>query len=229
MSIINRFLAVVTEPQFKLARDLTAMAIADGQVTPEEKEAISTICHLEGIDETKLMNALRGGYDKVNEEMPKSHQEKEAYLRDIIKLIGADGYSAPQEIYLFQIIAGRMGLNQMDVIGLFLVSATHQYFKGDAGAKIFASFLKNHINPKGKSERDNRENLRIIFDTVASHSEVCQDKETDKEILRQNLARSTEAFLENIILVKEFDDMGLDFAAMVRQEERAVFKRYTSD
>ena len=109
MSIITKFLAVVTEPQFKLARDLTAMAIADGQVTPEEKEAISEICHLEGIDETKLLEALQGGYDHVNEEMPKTHEGREAYLRDIIKLIGADGYAAPQEVYLFQIIAGRMG------------------------------------------------------------------------------------------------------------------------
>ena len=48
MSIINRFLTVITEPKFKLARDLTAMAIADGEVTPEEKETISTICHIEG-------------------------------------------------------------------------------------------------------------------------------------------------------------------------------------
>ena len=54
MSIISKFLTVVTEPQFKLARDLTAMAIADGEVTPEEKEAMTAICHLEGIDETKL-------------------------------------------------------------------------------------------------------------------------------------------------------------------------------
>ena len=30
MSIITKFLSVLTEPQFKLARDLTAMAIADG-------------------------------------------------------------------------------------------------------------------------------------------------------------------------------------------------------
>ena len=105
MSIITKFLAVVTEPKFKLARDLTAMAIADGEVTTEEKEAISAICHLEGVDESKLMDALRGGYDKVREEMPNSRQEKEVYLRDIIKLIGADGYSAPQEVYLFQIIA----------------------------------------------------------------------------------------------------------------------------
>ena len=229
MSIITRFLSVVTEPQFKLARDLTAMAIADGQVTPDEKEAMSTICHLEGVDETKLMEALQGGYDKVSEEMPSSRQEKEIYLRDIIKLIGADCYSAPQEIYLFQIIASRMGLNQMDVIGLFLLTATRLYFKGDAGAKILASFLRNYIDPKGKAEKDNRENLRTIYETVASNTPISQDEELDKEILRQNLNRATDAFLENIILIKEFADVGLDFAVMAKQEEMKIFKRYTSD
>jgi uncharacterized tellurite resistance protein B-like protein len=228
MSIITKFLAVVTEPQFKLARDLTAVAIADGQVTPEEKEAMSTICHLEGIDENKLMEALRGGYDKVNEEMPNSRQEKEVYLRDIIKLIGADGYSAPQEVYLFQIIASRMGLNQMAVIGLFLLTATRQYFKGDAGARILASFLKNYIDPKGKTDKSNRENLCTIYDTVASNTPISQDKEVDKEILRQNLARATEVFLENKILIKEFADVGLDFSIMARQEEQNVFKKYVS-
>lgn len=228
MSIITKFLAVVTEPQFKLARDLTAVAIADGQVTPEEKEAMSTICHLEGIDENKLMEALRGGYNKVNEEMPNSRQEKEAYLRDLIKLIGADGYSAPQEVYLFQIIASRMGLNQMDVIGLFLLTATRQYFKGDAGARILASFLKNFIDPKGKTDKNNRENLCTIYDTVASNTPISQDKEVDKEILRQNLARATEVFLENKILIKEFADVGLDFSIMAKQEEQNIFKRYTS-
>lgn len=228
MSIITRFLAVVTEPQFKLALDLTAMAIADGEVTPEEKEAISTICHLEGVDETKLMDALRGGYDKVNEEMPNSRQEKEVYLRNIIKLIGADGYSAPQEVYLFQIIASRMGLNQMDVIGLFLLTATRQYFKGDTGAKILASFLRNYIDPKGKTEKSNRENMRAIYETVANNTPVSQDTELDKEILRQNLARATETFLENKILIKEFADVGLDFALMAKQEEQNVFKKYTS-
>lgn len=228
MSIITKFLAVVTEPQFKLARDLTAMAIADGDITPEEKEAMSTICHLEGIDENRLMEALRGGYDKVNEEMPNSRQEKEAYLRDLIKLIGADGYSAPQEVYLFQIIASRMGLNQMDVIGLFLLTATRQYFKGDAGARILASFLKNYIDPKGKTDKSNRENLCTIYDTVASNTPINQYKEVDKEILRQNLARATETFLENKILINEFANVGLDFSIMARQEEQNVFKKYVS-
>lgn len=227
MSIITRFLAVVTEPQFKLARDLTAMAVADGEITPEEKEAMSTICHLEGVDEKKLLDALRDGYENVNEEIPKTRHDKEGYLRDVIKLIGADGYAAPQEVYLFQIIASRMGLNQMDVIGMFLLTATHQYFKGDMGARILASFLRNYIDPKGKTEKDNRENLRTIYNTVASNTEMSQDTEVDKEILRQTLARATETFLENKILIKEFKDVGLDFSVMVKQEELNIFKRYT--
>lgn len=208
---------------------MTAISIADGEITPEEKEAMSMICHLEGVDEKRLMDALRGGYDKVSEEMPNTRQEKEVYLRDLIKLIGADGYSAPQEVYLFQIIASRMGLNQMDVIGLFLLTATRQYFQGDAGAKILASFLKNYIDPKGKTEKSNRDNLRTIYDTVASNTPISQDEEVDKEILRQNLARATETFLENKILIKEFEDVGLNFLAMAKQEEQNIFKRYISD
>ena len=228
MSIITKFLSVVTEPQFKLARDLTAMAVADGEITPEEKEAMSTICHLEGVDEKKLLDALRGGYENVDEEIPKTRHDKEGYLRDVIKLIGADGYAAPQEVYLFQIIAGRMGLNQMDVIGLFLLTATHQYFKGDLGSRILASFLKNFIDPKGKSEMDNRNNLRSIYETVANNSEIRHDVEVDTEILHQNLSRATETFLENGILIREFGDIGIDFPAMLVQEESFVLKRYTS-
>lgn len=219
-------MSVVTEPQFKLARDLTAMAVADGEITPEEKEAISTICHLEGVDEKKLLDALKGGYDKVEEEVPKNRHDKEGYLRDVIRLIGADGYTAPQEVYLFQIIASRMGLNQMDVISMFLLTATRQYFKGDMGAKILASFLHNYIDPKGKSEKDNRENLRIIYNTIASNTEMNQDTDVDQEILRQIFARATEAFMENKILIKEFHDVGLDFTVMVKQEEAFVLKRY---
>lgn len=228
MSIITRFLSTVIEPEFKLARDLTAMAIADGEVTPEEKEAMGTICHLEGIDESKLLESLQGGYENIHEEMPNSRQEREEYLRNLIKLIGADGYAAPQEVYLFQIVASKMGLNQMDVIGLFLLTATRKYFVGDAGSKILASFLKNYIDPKAKSEKTNRENLRTIYETVATYTEVSQDEELDREVLQQNLARATVTFLENTILIREFAAVGLDFAVMARQEEINVFKRYTA-
>ena len=226
MSIINRFLSAVTEPEFKLARDLTAMAIADGEVTPEEKEAMSTICKLEGIDESKLLVSLRGGYENVKNEMPSSREEREGYLRNLIKLIGADGYAAPQEVYLFQIVASKMGLNQMDVVSLFLLTTTRKYFAGDTGIRVFASFLKNYIAPKAKSEMANRECLKTIYDTIASHTEVSSDSKHDRDILRRNLAHTTSTFLENTILIREFADVGLDFAVMAKQEEQDVLKRY---
>lgn len=227
MGLVTKFLETITEPQFKLARDLVAMAIADGEVTPEEKKALSIICHSEGVDEAKLMEELRKGYNGADVEMPSTQEEKELYLKDIIRLIGADGYAAPQEIYLFQIIASKMGLNQMDVIGIFMLGTSRRIFQGDAGSKIFASFLRNYIDPKAKSDEANRENLRIIYETVASHTEVCQDKNLDREILRENLAHATEIFLENKILTKEFAHMGMDFSVIVKQVEMNVFKRYT--
>jgi hypothetical protein len=64
---------------------------------------------------------------------------------------------------------------------------------------------------------------------VASNTEVSRDEELDKEILRQNLARATETFLENGILMREFADVGINFADMARQEEIRILKRYISD
>ncbi len=75
MSIVTRFLSVVTEPQFKLARDLTAMAIADGKVTEEEKEAISVICQMENINESQLYQNLQDSHDQVYAEMPRERKE----------------------------------------------------------------------------------------------------------------------------------------------------------
>ena len=84
------------------------------------------------------------------------------------------------------------------------------------------------MTPKAKSEKANRENRRTIYETVATHTEVSQDEELDREVLRQNLARATVTFLENTILIREFAAVGLDFAVMARQEEINVFKRYTA-
>ena len=140
MSIINHFLSVVIEPQFKLARDLTAMAIADGKVTPEEKEAIRAICQLENINEATLMESLQGNYENADVRIPKERKEKESYLRELIKLIGADKYAAPQE------------LNQMDVMGIFLACTTHQYFKGDAGIAVLATNTERFQDPEADRE-----------------------------------------------------------------------------
>lgn len=227
MSIINRFLTVVTEPEFKLARDLTAMAIADGALTPEEKEAISDICHIEGIDQRKLLENLAGKGEPASVEMPQTRRSKEEYLRNLIKLIGADSYAAPQEVYLFQIIAGRLGLNQMDVVGLFMLTTNRQYFRSDVGSKVLSSFLRHQIDPMGKTEKENRDNLRTIYDTIAANTSRLQDEAAGIELLRQNLIQATETFCQNDILMKGFKRAGLDLTRILKEEAMKVFMKYT--
>ena len=70
--------------------------------------------------------------------------------------------------------------------------------------------------------------MRTIYETVANNTPISQDVELGKEILRQNLARATETFLENKILINEFANVGLDFSVIAQQEEKNVFKRYST-
>ena len=219
-SIITKFMTAVTEPQFKLARDLMAMAIADGQISPEEHEAMSSICHNENIDEHQLLESLSISNGPVSE-IPSSVKEREDYLRNLLLLIGADSYCAPQEIYLFQIIASRMGLNQMNVIGLFLMTTTHQFFQGDIGSKVLKSFLENFIDPKKKGDEIWRQHLHTIYETVAMNTE------NDDRLLAQNLSKKTQALLMNKILVDEFSHVGLDFQCILEEEELQVLEQYT--
>lgn len=225
MSLITRFLTAVTEPQFMLARDLMAVALADGDITPEEHEAISTICHLEGVDEEQLMQALKSSKAAVPE-IPTSIKEREEYLRNLILLIGADSYSAPQEIFIFQIIASKMGLSQMNVMGLFLLNTTHQYFQGNTGIKVMTSFLKNYIDPKYKTEEECRKSLRTIYETIAINTEQQHDKEADRQLLQQTLSRATEALAQNKILITEYSHIGLDFLCILQEEEITVLEEY---
>ena len=113
-----------------------------------------------------------------------------------------------------------------NIEGIFLASTTHQYFKGDAGIAIFTSFLKNHIAPKSKTEKENRDNIRAIYETVAINTERLQDPEADRELLLQNLERATRTFMENSILIKEFRDMKLDLGRILKEEELRVFMKY---
>ena len=86
--------------------------------------------------------------------------------------------------------------------------------------------MKNCIDSKGKNERDNRDNLFAIYDTIAQNTERLSDPEADRELLRQNLERATETFMENHILIREFQSMHLDFVRMLKEEELRAFRKY---
>lgn len=211
-----------------LARDLMALAIADGEVTNDEMEAISHICHLEGLDEKILIERLQNNEKKHNIRIPQNRKEKEDYLKNLIKLIGADEYCSPQEVYLFQIVASKMGLNQMDVVGLFMLTTTHTYFNGDTGSKVLTSFLKNYIDPVGRTINQNREGLRRIYETVAMNTENWNSNDAYCPLLRDNLSKTTKALVENQILINGFKRIGVDFLQLLKEEERKIFKLYSN-
>lgn len=224
-SIITRFMSQVTDRQFKLARDLMSMAMADGEVTLKEVEAIKEICKIEGISEEQLSECLQGHYDNIRAEMPRTKIEREKYLANLIYIIGIDEYCAPQEIYLFQIIAGRMGLNNMQVTSLFILYASDSFFKGLHSKKILCSFLKNFIDPVGKYYNENMKHIRLMYDTVARHTEG--DMEEGRKQLECNLKRVTQVLLENEILVAEFAKVKLNFERLLQvEEQRALHKFY---
>lgn len=227
MSIITRFLSQVTDKQFKLARDLISMAMADGEVTLKEVEAIKEICQKEGISEEQLKECLEGNYSNIRSEMPRTKIERENYLANLIYIIGADEYCAPQEIYLFQIIAGRMGLNNMHVVSLFILFASDEFFRGLQSKKILCSFLKNYIDPVGKYYDENMKHIRLMYDTVAKHTERLENPDENQKQLERNLRRATQVLLENEILVNEFAKVKLNFERLLQvEEQRALYKFY---
>lgn len=227
MSIITRFLSQVTDKQFKLARDLISMAMADGEVTLKEVEAIKEICQKEGISEEQLKECLEGNYSNIRSDMPRTKIERENYLANLIYIIGADEYCAPQEIYLFQIIAGRMGLNNMHVVSLFILFASDEFFRGLQSKKILCSFLKNYIDPVGKYYDENMKHIRLMYDTVAKHTERLENPDENQKQLERNLRRATQVLLENEILVNEFAKVKLNFERLLQvEEQRALLKYY---
>lgn len=227
MSMITRFIDSVAEPQFLLARDLMALAIADGDVTDEERKAISHICNMEGVNEIDFFNSLQEKNDNNTIEMPQTRKEKEDYLKKLILLIGADEYCSPEEAYLFQIVASKMGLTQMDVVGLFLLATTHTFFKGDGGSKVLSSFLKNYIDPMGRSESQNREGVRRMYETVALHTEDSTDHSTYYQHLKENIERTTNTLAENLILMNGFRCIGVNFMQLLEEEKHRVIRQYS--
>lgn len=227
MSIITRFMSQVTDRQFKLARDLMSMAMADGEVTLKEVEAIKEICRIEGISDEQLSECLQGNYDNIRSEMPRTKIEREKYLANLIYVIGSDEYCAPQEIYLFQIIAGRLGLNNMHVVSLFILYASDKFFKGLQSKKILCSFMKNYIDPVGKYYDENMKHIRLMYDTVARHTERLENIDEDRKQLERNLRRATQVLMENEILVNEFAKVKLNFERLLQvEEQRALLKFY---
>ena len=226
MGLLVRLFNDASDTDFKLAQDLVAIAVADGEISEAERKTITEICQKEGISDDTVNDCLMGFDEDSKVLIPTKRKEKAGYLTKLIRVMGIDGESSHMEIYLLEIIASKMGFSHMELVSLVLMTATRTFFSGDTGSRTLSSFLRNVIDPKGKNLRQNRDNLKKIFDLMAENVPQLQNEEEDKAAFEKAMNAATVLLLENSLLCSEFRMMGIDFETVLMDEREQAIRRW---
>lgn len=227
MGLLAKLFNDASDAEFKLAQDLVGIAMADGEISDAERKVISEICQSEGISDDTMQDCLMGLDKNINNQIPDKRKEKADYLSKLIRVMGVDGYSSHMEIYLLELIASKMGVGHMELVSLVLMTATRRNFPGETGSKALASFLKNVIDPKSKSLRNNRDNIRKLFDLMAENVPQVQNEEEDRAAFMKAMDKATELLMENTLLISEFRTMGIDLKTILMEERAQAIRRWT--
>jgi uncharacterized membrane protein YebE (DUF533 family) len=100
----------------KRLRNLVVMAFADGSVGEREVNLVADRCAELGLDEYDLQRAIEFGLDdQAALEIPEAMNEREELLRDLIRMVAADGHLDESEKRLFALAAAKMQLTTADV------------------------------------------------------------------------------------------------------------------
>lgn len=226
MGLLAKLFNDASDTEFKLAQDLVAIAIADGEISEAERKTIIEICHKEGVSDDTVNDCLMGFDKDVKALIPAKRKEKTDYITKLIRVMGVDGVSSHMEIYLLEIIASKMGFSHMDLVSLVLMTATRTFFSGDTGSRTLSSFLHNVIDPKGKNLRENRDNIKKIFDLMAENVPQLQNEEEDKAAFVKAMNAATDLLMENSLLCNEFRMMGIDFETVLMDEREQAVRRW---
>lgn len=226
MGLLAKLFNDASDTEFKLAQDLVAIAIADGEISEAERKTIIEICHKEGVSDDTVNDCLMGFDKDVKALIPAKRKEKTDYITKLIRVMGVDGVSSHMEIYLLEIIASKMGFSHMDLVSLVLMTATRTFFSGDTGSRTLSSFLHNVIDPKGKNLRENRDNIKKIFDLMAENVPQLQNEEEDKTAFVKAMNAATDLLMENSLLCNEFRMMGIDFDTVLMDEREQAVRRW---
>ena len=226
MSMLTEIMTIASDNDFTLARDLIALALADGTMKEEDKQALTKICADINISEEGCIELLNAQTKPDLSILSATKKEKEDYLVKMIQMMGADGESATQEIFLLEMIASRLGFSRMHIVSLVLLNATHKNFPHDYGAKVLSSFLDNMVDPKGKSDQQNHDNIARIYDEIAKATPSSDDPKEDKTLLENAFDRVTKMMLEDTLLVYEFKSAGLDLQELLRYESKKALRKW---
>ena len=228
MGLLAKIFKDSSDSEFKLAQDLVAIAVADGNISDFERNEIEKICQTEGISSETVNDCFLGFDQGAVAHVPIRHRERAGYMTKLVRVMAVDGVSAHMEIYLLQIIASKLGIGYLELVSLVLTTATRDNFPGDTGSRTLSSFISNAIDPKGRPLQKNIDNLRMIFDIMAENVPQLQNMEEDRHAFMQAMASASELLFENTLLDKEFKDMGIDFKRVLTEERERAIKRWTT-
>ena len=227
MGLLAKIFKDSSDSEFKLAQDLVAIAVADGNISDTERQEIEKICQTEGISSDTVNDCFLGFDQGAVAHVPILHRERASYMSKLVRVMAVDGVSAHMEIYLLQIIASKLGIGYLELVSLVLSTATKANFPGDIGSRTLKSFISNAIDPKGRSLQKNIENLRKIFDIMAESVPQLQYVEEDRHAFIHAMESASGLLFENTLLEREFKDIGIDFKRVLAEERERAIKRWT--
>lgn len=97
-------------------QNLIVMAFADGNLGEREVNLAADRCAELGLDEYDLQKAVEYGLgDDAALELPTDPTERDGLMRDLIRMMAADGVLEEGEKRLFALAAAKMSLSTADV------------------------------------------------------------------------------------------------------------------
>ena len=100
----------------KRLRNLVVMAFADGSLGEREVNLVADRCSELGLDEYDLRKAVEFGLgDDAALEFPEDPDDRESLMRDLVRMMAADGKLDESEKRLFALAAAKMSMSADDV------------------------------------------------------------------------------------------------------------------
>ncbi|MEM9367913.1 MAG: TerB family tellurite resistance protein [Planctomycetota bacterium] len=95
----------------RLLRNMVVMALADGSFSQREVNLLADRCLELGMGQPELEAALSYGLsDDAALELPDTPEQQHALLRELIRMMAADGVLEESEKRLFALAAAKMGV-----------------------------------------------------------------------------------------------------------------------
>ena len=92
------------------------MSFVDESLSEREVNLIAERCIELGLDDYDLSQAIKGGLaDGTRLEVPEDASEREELLRDLIRVMAADGHLDESEKRLFALAAAKMSISAADI------------------------------------------------------------------------------------------------------------------